>query len=127
MSLLAPREGQVSLRHGQALGPFCGQPGASRGVWPPRVGQNLWPPRFVGPAGQALTTWIRPEPHLPREEGTHRRGCRALSDGGRGSPWVPLSQTPVSLTLKLWDVSMLDRECMLTTMAHTILKVHRSE
>lgn len=40
---------------------------------------------------------------------------------------VPLSQTPFSLTLKLWDVHMLDGKCKLTTMAHTILKVHRSK
>ncbi|XP_025333877.1 USP6 N-terminal-like protein [Canis lupus baileyi] len=36
-----------------------------------------------------------------------------------------LGRTPCSLTLKLWDVYMLDGERVLTAMAYTILKVHR--
>ncbi|KAM8942674.1 USP6 N-terminal-like protein [Lycaon pictus] len=36
-----------------------------------------------------------------------------------------LGRTPFSLTLKLWDVYMLDGERVLMAMAYTILKVHR--
>ncbi|XP_038310169.1 USP6 N-terminal-like protein isoform X9 [Canis lupus familiaris] len=35
-----------------------------------------------------------------------------------------LSRTPFSLTLKLWDVYILDGERVLTALAYTILKVH---
>ncbi|CAD7687170.1 unnamed protein product [Nyctereutes procyonoides] len=38
-----------------------------------------------------------------------------------------IDRTPFSLTLKLWDAYILDGECMLTAMAYTILKVHRSK
>lgn len=36
-------------------------------------------------------------------------------------------QTPFSLTLRLWDVYILEGERMLTAMAYTIIKLHRSE
>ncbi|CAK7321295.1 USP6 N-terminal-like protein [Vulpes lagopus] len=42
--------------------------------------------------------------------------------------WFPqrfLGWTPFSLTLKLWDVYILDGEWVLMAMAYTILKVHR--
>ncbi|XP_072601699.1 uncharacterized protein [Vulpes vulpes] len=38
-----------------------------------------------------------------------------------------LGRTPFSLTLKLWDAYVLDGERVLTAMAYTILKVHRSK
>ncbi|KAM8951467.1 uncharacterized protein AAEQ78_009694 [Lycaon pictus] len=37
-----------------------------------------------------------------------------------------LGRTPFSLTLKLWDAYILDGERVLTAMAYTILKVHRT-
>ncbi|XP_020937341.1 USP6 N-terminal-like protein [Sus scrofa] len=38
-----------------------------------------------------------------------------------------IDQTPFSLTLRLWDVYILEGERMLTAMAYTIIKLHRSE
>ncbi|CAK7305747.1 USP6 N-terminal-like protein [Vulpes lagopus] len=38
-----------------------------------------------------------------------------------------LGRTPFSLTLKLWDAYVLNGERVLTAMAYTILKVHRSK
>ena len=40
-------------------------------------------------------------------------------------PRCPLD--PLPLTLKLWDAYVLDGERVLTAMAYTILKVHRSK
>ncbi|XP_032722905.1 uncharacterized protein LOC116873258 [Lontra canadensis] len=84
----------------------------------------------------------------PRQEGTHRTGCRAPSDaaGGAAGPGQrgglrtgrePLGlpeaapptpappQTPFALTLKLWDAYMLDGERVLTAMAYTVLRLYR--
>lgn len=36
-------------------------------------------------------------------------------------------QTPFTLTLRLWDVFMLEGERLLTAMSYTILKVHKSK
>ncbi|XP_038516500.1 USP6 N-terminal-like protein [Canis lupus baileyi] len=38
-----------------------------------------------------------------------------------------LGRTPFLLTLKLWDAYIFDGERVLTAMAYTILKVHRSK
>ena len=45
--------------------------------------------------------------------------------GHSSHPAVPY--TPFCITLKLWDAYIPDGECMLTAMAYTILKVHRSK
>ena len=36
-------------------------------------------------------------------------------------------QTPFTLTLRLWDIFILEGEKILTAMAYTILKLHKSE
>lgn len=36
-------------------------------------------------------------------------------------------QTPFTLTLRLWDIYILEGEKILTAMAYTILKLHKSE
>ena len=48
----SPREGQVSLGCGKALGPFCGQPGVLSRHVVIKWGKSLCPPRFAGGAGQ---------------------------------------------------------------------------
>ena len=35
-------------------------------------------------------------------------------------------QTPFTLTLRLWDIFILEGERLLTAMAYTTLKIHRS-
>ena len=37
------------------------------------------------------------------------------------------TQTPFTLTLRLWDIYILEGEKILTAMAYTILKLHKSE
>lgn len=41
--------------------------------------------------------------------------------------FVCLKQTPFTLTLRLWDIYILEGERVLTAMAYTILKLHRSK
>lgn len=43
--------------------------------------------------------------------------------------WVCLclEQTPFTLTLRLWDIYILEGERVLTAMAYTILKLHKSK
>lgn len=41
--------------------------------------------------------------------------------------WACCPQTPFSLTLKLRDAYLLEGEQMLTAMAYTVIKLHRSE
>lgn len=36
-------------------------------------------------------------------------------------------QTPFTLTLRLWDIYILEGERVLTAMAYTILKLHKSK
>lgn len=36
-------------------------------------------------------------------------------------------QTPFTLTLRLWDIFILEGEKVLTAMAYTILQLHKSE
>ena len=38
-----------------------------------------------------------------------------------------LFQTPFTLTLRLWDIFMLEGDRLLTAMAYNIMKMHRSE
>lgn len=38
-----------------------------------------------------------------------------------------LKQTPFTLTLRLWDIYILEGERVLTAMAYTILKLHKSK
>jgi len=38
-----------------------------------------------------------------------------------------LFQTPFTLTLRLWDIFILEGEKVLTAMAYTILHLHKSE
>ena len=38
-----------------------------------------------------------------------------------------LAQTPFTLTLRLWDVYMLEGEKVLSAFAYTALKLHKSE
>lgn len=38
-----------------------------------------------------------------------------------------LLQTPFTLTLRLWDIFMLEGDRLLTAMAYNIMKMHRSE
>jgi hypothetical protein len=40
---------------------------------------------------------------------------------------VFLRQTPFTLTLRLWDIYILEGERILTAMAYTTLKIHKSE
>lgn len=40
---------------------------------------------------------------------------------------VPLLQTPFTLTLRLWDIFILEGERLLTAMSYTILKIHKSK
>lgn len=41
--------------------------------------------------------------------------------------WFVCLQTPFTLTLRLWDIFILEGEKLLTSMAYTILKIHRSK
>lgn len=41
--------------------------------------------------------------------------------------FVCLKQTPFTLTLRLWDIYILEGERVLTAMAYTILKLHKSK
>ncbi len=45
--------------------------------------------------------------------------------------WWPIVfvflQTPFTLTLRLWDIFILEGERLLTAMSYTILKIHKSE
>ncbi|CAK7309218.1 USP6 N-terminal-like protein [Vulpes lagopus] len=69
----------------------------------------------------------RPPKSSPRPEEAHGLGAdvhRHLYPKVVPVVLPPLG-TPFSLTLKLWDVYMLDGEQVLTAMAYTILKVHR--
>ena len=43
------------------------------------------------------------------------------------SPSPCLLQTPFTLTLRLWDIFMLEGDRLLTAMAYNIMKMHRSE
>ncbi|CAK7307973.1 USP6 N-terminal-like protein [Vulpes lagopus] len=63
----------------------------------------------------------------PRPEEAHetRSRCPLASIPQSGSCSASSAGTPFLLTLKLWDVYMLDGEQVLTAMAYTILKVHR--
>lgn len=36
-------------------------------------------------------------------------------------------QTPFTLTLRLWDIFILEGERLLTAMSYTILKIHESK
>lgn len=36
-------------------------------------------------------------------------------------------QTPFTLTLRLWDIFILEGERLLTAMSYTILKIHKSK
>lgn len=36
-------------------------------------------------------------------------------------------QTPFTLTLRLWDIFILEGERLLTAMSYTVLKTHKSE
>lgn len=38
-----------------------------------------------------------------------------------------LEQTPFTLTLRLWDIYILEGERVLTAMAYTIVKLHKSK
>ena len=39
----------------------------------------------------------------------------------------PCVQTPFTLTLRIWDIYILEGERVLPTMSYTILKLHKSE
>ena len=42
-------------------------------------------------------------------------------------PLFLLNQTPFTLTLRLWDIYILEGEKILTAMAYTTLKLHKSK
>lgn len=85
-----------------------------------QVCMSCWPGPSLEPSG----TPSSPGGGHPQEG---LRGLLRWRQGVAGTPHGPAFPDPFSLTLKLWDVHMLDGECKLTTMAHTILKVHRSK
>nr|XP_055158882.1 nascent polypeptide-associated complex subunit alpha, muscle-specific form-like [Nyctereutes procyonoides] len=113
---------------GQGVGdgpPSCPELGSRSSPWGPGAPSGLgwaglWGARPPGSRGRG----VGPE-HLL----SSRQDEEQMSAGTYTPKWFLqcfLGWTPFSLTLKLWDVYMLDGERVLMAMAYTILKVHRT-
>lgn len=50
-----------------------------------------------------------------------------LSSGKTSDSAFLLRQTPFTLTLRLWDIYILEGEKILNAMAYTTFKLHKSE
>uniref|UniRef100_A0A8C0YYV6 Rab-GAP TBC domain-containing protein n=1 Tax=Canis lupus familiaris TaxID=9615 RepID=A0A8C0YYV6_CANLF len=109
---------------GTALPPSCPELGSRSSPWGPGA-LGGW----AGPWGacppDSRGRGVGPEHLLPS-----RQDEEQMSTGIYTPKWFLqcfLGRTPFSLTLKLWDAYVLDGERVLTAMAYTILKVHRSK
>uniref|UniRef100_A0A4W4GV66 Rab-GAP TBC domain-containing protein n=1 Tax=Electrophorus electricus TaxID=8005 RepID=A0A4W4GV66_ELEEL len=59
-----------------------------------------------------------------------KKHLEQMSSGIYSTKWFLqcfIDRTPFTLTLRLWDIFILEGEKMLTAMAYTILKLHKSE